>query len=122
MAGLTVAAFEKAAFDQQIAQIGQHAWAAAYHHAIAGEVERWHANILEQLVGRDQVGDAPAIAERFADDGRVIYEPVADDLAEEIIPPQSVHELFPISELGHLPTAVHQDHLLEAIVDLRVLD
>ena len=41
---------------------------------------------------------------------------------KSIVPAQSVNELFSVGELGDLAAAVNQDHLVIALVDLRVFD
>ena len=58
MAGLAVAAFEEAARLERLAQFFQHRGAAAHHDAVGPDVERRLADIVEQLLRGDQVGDA----------------------------------------------------------------
>src|SRR6476620_6860221 len=55
--GFVVAAFEKAAGLEQLAQFFQHAGAAAHHDAVGRDVERRLVDVVEQLRGGDQVGD-----------------------------------------------------------------
>src|SRR6185369_1556070 len=61
MAGLAVAAFEEAARLEHAAQFFQHGGAAAHHDAVGREVQRRQADVVEQLFGGDEVGDAAAI-------------------------------------------------------------
>ena len=65
MAGLGVAAFSEALLFERLAQIFQHAGAAAQHDAIGLDVQRRQADVVEQLLRRDEVGDASPIAERL---------------------------------------------------------
>ena len=66
-------------------QVDQHRGAAAQHQPVVLDIERRLADILEQLAALDQVGDAAAIAERLARDGRVIDELLAREVAEEFV-------------------------------------
>src|SRR5207245_10477250 len=66
MAGRVVAAFEEAAGLEHLLQLIQHPRAAAHHDAVGLDVERRLVNVVEQLLGRDQVWDAAAVAGRLA--------------------------------------------------------
>jgi hypothetical protein len=65
MAELGMAAFSEAPLFERLAQIFQHAGAAAQHDAIGLDVQRRQADVVEQLLRRDEVGDASPIAERL---------------------------------------------------------
>ncbi len=78
--------------------------------------------IGEQPVGGDQIGDAAAIAERLARDGRIVDELLGQHRPEELVLREAGDELFAVGELGDLPAAVHEHDLLEAVVDVRILD
>jgi hypothetical protein len=58
MAGLGIAAFREAPLFERLAQVFQHAGAAAQHDAISLDVQRRWADVVEQLLRRDEVGDA----------------------------------------------------------------
>src|ERR1700687_5358633 len=62
MAGLAVAAFEKAARLEHLAQLVQHAGAAAHHDPVGADIERRLTDIVKQLFRGDQVGDPAAVA------------------------------------------------------------
>src|SRR6201996_265275 len=72
MARRVAAALDEATGFEHGLQLVQHRRAAAHHDAIGGDVERRLAEIVEQLLRGDQVGDAAAVAERFAGHGRII--------------------------------------------------
>src|SRR5260221_14465783 len=72
MAGLAVAAFEEGARFEHLLQFFEHAGAAAHHDAVGRDIERRLADIVEQLLRRDQIGDAAAVPERLAGHGRII--------------------------------------------------
>ena len=65
MAELGMAAFSEAPLFEHLAQIFQHAGAAAQHDAIGLDVQRRQADVVEQLLRRGEVGDASPIAERL---------------------------------------------------------
>src|SRR5665213_2422424 len=122
MAGFAVAAFEKAARLERLAQLVEHARAAAHHDAVGGDIERRQADVVEQLLRGDKVGDAAAVAERLAGHGRVIHQLVAQQRPEKFIVLQPRHQLLAIGQFGHLPATMHQHDGLEAVIDVRVLD
>src|SRR5262249_22290505 len=51
-------AFLEAAVLEHVLQVGEHAGAAADHHAVVGCIERRHLQVLEQLARLDELGDA----------------------------------------------------------------
>lgn len=65
MAELGMAAFSEAPLFERLAQIFQHAGAAAQHDAIGLDVQRRQADVVEQLLRRGEVGDASPIAGRL---------------------------------------------------------
>src|ERR1700738_4109696 len=85
MAGLAVAAFEEAARFEHLAQLFEHAGAAAHHDAVGLDVERRLMDIVEQLFRGDQVGDAAAVAERLARHGRIILQLLGQQRSEQFI-------------------------------------
>src|SRR6266480_2359058 len=74
MAGLAMAALEKTARFKHLAQLFEHARTTAHHDAVVTDIQRRQADIVEQLLRGDQVGDTPAIAKRLAGDGRIIQQ------------------------------------------------
>src|ERR1700728_2088046 len=74
MTGFAVAAFEKAARFKSLAQLLEHARAAAHHDPVGFDIQRRQTDVVKQLLRRDQVGNAAAVAERFAGDGRIIQQ------------------------------------------------
>src|SRR6516225_10450723 len=122
MAGLVVGAFAKAARLEHLLQLFQHRGAAAHHDAVGRDVERLLADIVEELFGSDQVGDAAAVAERLAGDSRIIDKLVGEQRSEQLVVAQLRHQLLAIGEFGHLPAAMHQHDAVEAIIDVGVLD
>src|SRR3954471_11882261 len=94
VAGLVVAAFEKTARFEHLAQFFQHRRAAAHHDAVAGDIQRRLPDIVEQLLRGDQVGDAAAVAERLAGHGRVIHKLVGQQRSEQFVVPQLRDQLL----------------------------
>src|SRR6185437_1613329 len=74
MAGLAVTALDKAARREHLLEVFQHRRAAAHHDAVGFEIERSLPEVVEQLPGGDEVGDAATVAERLAGDGRIIAQ------------------------------------------------
>ena len=74
MAALAVTTFEEAAGFEHLAQFLQHARAATHHDPVGIDIQRRQIEIVEQLFRGDEVGDAAAVAERLAGDGRIILE------------------------------------------------
>src|SRR3954469_20550912 len=99
MAGLAVVAFGKTARFEHLAQLFQHRRAATHHDAVGVDTERRLADILEQLRRSDQVGDAAAVAERLAGDGRIVHELFRQERPEQVVVPQFGYQLFAVSQL-----------------------
>src|SRR3979490_2504956 len=116
MAGLGMAAFSAAALFECLAQIFQHAGAAAQHDAVSLDVQRRQADVVEQLLRRDEVGDASPIAERLARHRGIIDKFLAHQRSKELIVAQARHQLLAVSQFGDLPAAVHQNDGLELVV------
>ncbi len=74
--------------------------AAAHHDAIGLDIERRLVDVVEQLLGRDQVGDAAAVAERLAGHGRVIQQLLRQQRSEQFIVAQLGDEFLAIGEFG----------------------
>ena len=74
MAGLAMIAFFEAVLTQDGDQIGQHARAAAHHDAILLGRQRIEADVVEQLVGRDEIGEAAAVADHYLGVLEAIHE------------------------------------------------
>src|SRR5450759_1405230 len=98
MAGLAVAAFGKAARFEHLAQLLEHAGAAAHHDAIGIDIERRLTDVVEQLFRGDQIGDQAAVAARLASDGRIIHEFLGQQRPEQLVVPQPRHQLFAIGQ------------------------
>ena len=84
--------------------------------------ERRQADVVEQLFGGDEIGDAAAIAERLARHGRIIDQLLVQQRPEQFIVAQFCDQLFAIGEFGYLPAAMDQNDGLEPLVDVRILD
>ena len=80
------------------------------------------ADILEQLARGDEVVDAAAIAERLARHGRIVDELPADVVADEFVVAAILGDALAIGQLGNMPAAMHQHHVLEALVRFGVAD
>ena len=120
--GSLLAAFGKAARLEHLPQFFQHRRAAAHHDAVGFDIERRLADIVEQLFRGDQVGDAAAVAERLAGDGRIIQQLLGQQRPEQFVVAQLRHQLFAIGEFGDLPAAVHQHDGFKPLVHVGVLD
>src|SRR5580692_7114073 len=120
--GLAVVALDEIAGDEHLAQLFQHRRAAAHHDAVALDIQRLLADIVEQLLGGDQVGDAAAVAEWLAGHRRVIDEFFGEQRAEQFVALQVLDHLFAISEFRYLTAAMHEDDVFELVVNVRVLD
>ena len=66
-------------------------------------------------------GDASLARERLTRHGGAVDQLVTDDLAEQFVFWQAV-EQFLVGQLRHLTATVHQDHLLEMFVGVRIPD
>src|SRR6202171_5048767 len=87
MAGFAVAAFEKAARFKHLAQLFEHARTAAHHDPVVADIQRRLTDVVEQLFRGDQIGDAAAVAERLAGDGRIVHKLFGEQWAEKFIVP-----------------------------------
>src|SRR5882724_3249325 len=110
MPRLAVVAFAETTRLEHLPQLLEHARATAHHDPVGFDLKRRQADIVEQLFGSDQVGDAAAVAERLAGDGRVIQKLFAQQRPEKFVVSQSRHQLFAISEFGDLPAAMNEDN------------
>src|SRR3954447_8061200 len=61
MAGLAVVTLDKAARGKHRGEFLEHRRAAAQHDAIGLDIEAGLADVVEQLIGGDQIGDAAAV-------------------------------------------------------------
>ena len=75
----------QAEFVQHGAGLVQHARAAADHCAVVLRVDRWQADIAEQLAAAHQVSETALILERLAGHGRVVDQLVKQRFAEELV-------------------------------------
>ena len=120
--GVAVIAFDEAAALEQRLDVAQHVRAAADHHPVSLLVQRREVEILEQLLGGDQVGDAAGVAERLARHRRIVDELFAHAVAQKFVAGQLLRDALAIGELGDLAHAVNEHDALEAVIDLRILD
>jgi len=107
---------------EHLLQVAQHAGAAADHHPVVGRIQRRHAEVLEQLAGLDQLGDAPHALVLLAGDRGVVAQLARDHLADELVVRQLLDQHVVIGQLVDLANAVHQDHRVELLVGVRVAD
>ncbi len=82
-------------------------------------IQRRQADIVEQLLRGDQVGDAAAVAERLAGHGRIIDELLGQERPEQFVVAQLRHQFLAIGEFGDLPAAVHQHDGVKPLIDVR---
>src|SRR5262245_46923347 len=122
VAGLVVGAFGKTARLEKLLQLFQHRRAAAHHDAIGLDVERRLMQVVEQLVRRDEVGDAAAVAERLARHGRIIEQLLLQHRSEQLVVAQLCDQLLAVGELGNLAAAVNERDGLEPLIDVGILD
>ena len=120
--GLWLAPSTKPRGFEQLLQFFQHRRAAAHHDAVGLDVERTLVDVVEQLVRRDQVGDAAAVAERLAGHGRVIQQLLRQQRPEQFVVAQLGDQLLAIGEFGDLAAAMHEHDGLEPLIDVGVLD
>src|SRR6516164_2605304 len=83
MAGHVARAFDKAISLKHLLQLSQHRRTAAHHDAVGCDVERRLSDIVEELFGRNQIGDAAAVPKRLARDGRIVDQLVAEQRPEQ---------------------------------------
>src|ERR1700704_5479298 len=122
MAGLAVTAFEKTARFKHLAQLFEHARTAAHHDPVVTDIQRRPTDVVEQLFRSDQIGDAAAVAERLAGDGRIIQKLPGQQRAEKLVLPQPRYQLFAVGKFGNLPAAVNENDGFKSLVHLGILD
>ncbi len=117
-----VRALHEAARLEHRLQVGDHLRAAAHHDTVVLGLERRHARVGEELARLDEFRDAPLVPERFARHGRVVDQLLRDDLADEFVLRQVVADAVAVGEFGHVPAAMHEHHLLVALIGLGIAD
>ncbi len=122
MPGLAVVALFVAAVGEELAGVADHVGAAAEHEAVVLDRHVRQSDILEQLARGHQVGDPAAVAERLAGHGRVVDQLRADHLAQKFVLRKALGDGLAVGKLLHLPAAVDEHDLFEALVGFRVLD
>ncbi len=113
---------DEAALVQHGADVGQHMRAAADHRAVGFGIDLGNADVLAELAAFHELGNAALVAERLARDGRVIDQLFAHHVAEEFVVRQFAFDEVGVGQFADPAHAVHQDDLVEAFVDVRVLD
>ncbi|KAG0764591.1 hypothetical protein G6F22_018193 [Rhizopus arrhizus] len=103
-------------------RVGQHLRAAADHRAVVLRAQFRQAEGALHLTAFHQRGQAALVGERLAGDGRVVQQLVADHLAQELVLTQFLLEIIAVGQILFVAHAMARDHLLEALVGLRVLD
>ena len=109
-----------AALYQQGLEFGEDGGTAAEHQAIDGGIQRRDAQVLEDLARGDQVGDAALGLERLAGHGRIVAQLAADQFAEDLVLVQFGFQQLAIVQVGDVAHGVRDDHLVEALIDVRV--
>src|SRR5579864_277201 len=122
MAGLAMAALGEAALGEHLTQLLQHRRAAAHHDPVALDIQQRLADIVEQLSGSDQIGDAAAVAKRLSGDRWIVGELLGEQRSEQLVAGQTLYELLAIGEFRNLATSMDQNDLLELLVNVRILD
>src|SRR5690606_14837952 len=117
----------EAAAVEQAAKVRQHGLAAADHGAVVRGIQRLQAEDLHHPPAFHVARQPPAVIlsvhlERLAGHGGEVVQPVRDHFAKQLMPGQLVDDVVAVGEVGGVAHAVAQDHALEALVGLRVLD
>src|ERR1700758_292011 len=84
MAWLGVVAFGEGARLEHLLQLFEHRRTAAHHDAVAFDIERLLADVVEELLRGDEVGDAAAVAEGLAGHGRIVRQLLRQERAEQL--------------------------------------
>src|SRR5262249_22513733 len=95
---LGMIALDKAARHEHCVELFEHRRAAAQHDAIRLPIEAGKVDVFKQLIGCNQIGDAAAVAERLAGDGRIVNELVLDQGTKELVTAQVFHEVLAVGE------------------------
>jgi hypothetical protein len=116
-----VAFLEALPFEHGL-EVLQHVLTAADHHAVVLDVQLRLAQIAAHLAVQEQVSDAALVDERLTRHSRIVEQLLLNLLAEELVLRQLVLNVVGVTELAHATNAVHDHHLLELLVRLRVAD
>src|SRR6478735_737686 len=109
--GVAAGAFLEAYSLQDFPHVAEHLRAAAQHGAVLLRIDRSEADVLKQLAGGDEIGDAAAVAEWLARYGRIVDELLAHHLADQLVAGQLLGDALAVRQLRDLPAAVHQNDL-----------
>ena len=104
------------------AQVGEHRRPAADHRAVGRRVQLRQADVAAELAVFDQRRQPALVVERLPRDGRVVDQLVANLLAEIVMLGQLLGDELAVRQLAADAHAVHEDHLLEAVVGVGVAD
>ena len=118
----TCTGLAKAPVIENVGEVFQHGGRTTQHKTVFLNVRFWQPQIAEYLAGQHQVRQTTVVTIGFTGNGRIIKKSFTDHFAEVLMLGQLLLDVILIRQFGLEADTVGKDYLVEALVNIRILD